>query len=117
MSLLDIDNTINDIQPIFNSAIINLIKSKKTDMICWLDWKVETGFYRYNTLTRQLETALYDFDPENWFIYQLWGTQTIFICKHYLVDMERRIIKASPLRLYGSCSAISLEKLMELVNK
>lgn len=110
MSLLDIDNTINDIQPIFNSAIINLIKSKKTDMICWLDWKVNDGFYKYNVFSKKLEAVPYNFDPRQWFVYHLWNTQTLFIGKRLGVD-EMLNLKVSPLRLHGHGDIISLSML------
>lgn len=116
MSLLDIDNTINDIQPIFNSAIINLIKSKKTDMICWLDWKVNDGFYKYNVFSKKLEAVPYNFDPRQWFVYHLWNTQTLFIGKRLGID-EMMNLKVSPLHLSGIYNAISLKVLMELMSE
>lgn len=116
MSLLDIDNTINDIQPIFNNAIINLIKSKKTDLICWWDWKVETGFYKYNAFSNQLELAPYNFDPKQWIVYHLWSTQTLFISKR-LGKFEMQNLRVFPVRLYGTYNEISLEKLAELMSE
>ena len=99
MGLLDIDNAINDDQPLFNSAIIHLIKSKKTDMICWLDWKVNDGFYKYNVFSKKLESVPYNFDPKQWFVYHLWNTQTVFIGKH-LGGFEMQNLKVSPVRLH-----------------
>ena len=116
MSLLDIDNIVNDDQSIFNLAIIRLIKSKKTDMISWLDWKVNDGFYKYNVFSKQLESVSYNFDPKQWFVYHLWNTQTIFIGK-CLGKFEMQDLRVSPVRLYGTYNAISLEVLMELVSK
>ena len=116
MSLLDIDDAINDIQSIFNSVIINLIKSKKTDMICWLNWKVNDGFYKYNVFSNQLELTPYNFDPKQWFVYHLWSTQTLFIGKR-LDRFEMQNLKVSPVRLYGTYNAISLEVLMELMSE
>lgn len=117
MGLLDIDNTINNDQPLFNSAIIDIIKDKKTDLVCWLNWRVNPGFYKYNVFTGRLETTLYDFDPRHWFVYQLWCSQDLFICKHELTVEQMRNAKVSSVRLYGTYNAISLEVLMELVNE
>ena len=115
-SLLDIDKVVNDDQSLFNSAIIQLIKSKKTDMVCWLDWKVNDGFYKYNVFSEKLESTLYNFDPKQWYVYHLWNTQTLFICK-CLGRFEMQNLRVSPVRLYGTYNAISLEKVMELMSE
>lgn len=117
MGLLDIDNVINNEQPLFKVAIIKLIKSKKTDMICWLDWKVNDGFYKYNVFSKQLESTLYDFDPRHWFVYQLWGSPDLFICKYELTADQRLNAKVTPVHLYGTYNAISLERVLELMNE
>lgn len=116
MGLLDIDNTINNDQPLFNSAIIDIIKDKKTDLICWLDWKVNDGFYKYNVFSEKLESVPYNFDPAQWYVYHLWNTQTLFIGK-CLGRFEMQNLRVSPVRLYGTYNAISLEVLMKLVNE
>lgn len=116
MGLLDINNIINNEQPLFKAAIIKLIKSDKTDLVDWLNWSVNGEFYKFNEFTRRLETTLYDFDPRHWFVYQLWGSLDLFICKHELTSDQRLSVKVSPVRLYGTHNAISLERLMELVN-
>ena len=111
MSLLDIDNTINDIQPIFNSAIIKLIKRKKTSLVYWLNWEVESGFYRYNIFSKKLESTLYDYDQRSWFIYQLVGTRTLIICKNFISLPAQHTCNITPLRLHGHLDVISLSML------
>lgn len=117
MGLLDVDNIINNEQPIFKSAIIDIIRNKKTDLLCWLNWNVNDRFYKYNIFTERLETTLYDFDPRHWFVYQLWGSRDLFICKHELTAVQKINAKIREVRLYGTCDAISLERVMELMSE